>query len=184
MLTQVSNYQILPSGSLSFRLSDCTHATFISFPGWDMSNDSVGTVQRTWNTQNIMLIRTALQQMKKEGLQCTQFFSSRQIHAKYIAPRSIQHPPPSSELSSTRGSRHNSTIQQRQHRTRKGSVEEQQIEWLHKQQTSSGIGEIWFRSPKTDCQEAPKEKAASEKPPPIYRRLHRYTIGSDEPMIL
>lgn len=103
--------------------------------------------------------------MKEQGVQCTQFVSSRKVQAKYVAPCAVQRPPLFSKISPARGNRHNNTIQQQRHRTRKGSVQEQEIERLHKQQTSSEIGEV--QSPKTYRQEAPKEKASLENPPPV-----------------
>ena len=78
------------SASPSFRLNDCTHTTHFCFPGWDIPNESLGTMQRTWNTQNTMSIRVTAPQLQEKRLQGTQFAPTQDIHRETTTPHSVR----------------------------------------------------------------------------------------------
>ena len=74
MLTPASNYRKLRSASPFFRLSDCMHTANIHFSSRDPSNDPLGTIQCTWNTQNTEFIhRNSIQREEKQ-------FIARVVH--------------------------------------------------------------------------------------------------------
>ena len=79
MLTPVSNYEILRGTSPYSLLCGCEHTSEISFSSLNLSNESFGTMQRTWNTQNTKSIHRNVTQEEERQLQGEPFFQPQNI---------------------------------------------------------------------------------------------------------